>query len=125
MALEDCASRPSRRAVFVYYKVAASKIARLKEAVAVLVAASVGPRTTASLPWRIELMRRVPDDPSSDLQTWMEIHWLADAAADQGDQGDGGAPAVIRQRIEACAAAAGIVELIDGERHYEVFESCA
>jgi hypothetical protein len=34
-------------------------------------------------------------------------------------------PALLRQLIESRVRDAGILALIDGERHYEVFVSCA
>ena len=135
-----------RRAFFVYYQVARSQADRLQ--VAFAAAASTA---SAPLPWQAELMRRAePSGPSAaagappaagnDLQTWMEVYWLADgldAAAGAGRDEMGAAtrqaqapvegwdPSPLRQLIEARAGAAGILDLVHGERHYEAFESCA
>ena len=127
--------RPSRRqrAFFVYYKVEPSRAARLQQAF-------VGVVSTAA-PWRAELMRRVePADASAatgdGLQTWMEIYWLcedgsdfATAPAPSGSAAQAAAQAwnsaQLRQTIEERARAAGILDLVHGERHYEAFDSCA
>lgn len=58
--------------------------------------------------------------PQPDLQTWMEIYWLNEGC-DLHDWVNG----PLRQQIEARALAAGVQDLVHGERHYEAFESCA
>ena len=117
------------RAVFVYYKISRAQVAQLQRAFA----------QVASTPhsWRAQLMRRAEAagssmDPEGDLQTWMEIYWLDEAAivqslSSEGRPGQARAwdHEAARQAIEGRARAAGIVDLIDGDRHYEAFESCA
>ena len=120
MSVDDPAAGTGRRAIFVYYKLAATRAPRLRQAHAALAL-----RWPA---WRPELMRRADADAetgtgtgtgeSADgLQTWMEVYRL-----DDEQERD---PARWRQLIEARARDAGILDLIDGDRHYEVFESCA
>lgn len=99
-----------RRAIFVYYKLAAKRAPRLQQAFAALALPSTS--------WHLELMRRVDAGESADgLQTWMEIYRF-----DGEEQRD---PALLRQLIETRTRDTGILALIDGDRHYEVFESCA
>jgi hypothetical protein len=102
-----------RKAVFVYYRLPLERIPALRRAFVGL--ASAGP-------WRGQLMRKIPVQPAGagdddHLQTWMEVYWLAEDAPPE--------PQVLQRTIERCAQAAGIAELIEGERHYEVFEACA
>jgi hypothetical protein len=111
--------RNRRRAIFVYYTLRAEQVPQLKLAFA----------RAASLPgpWQAELLRRAPGT-SGGLQTWMEIYWLREESRLEAGAGPGAGcdwdHEAIRQ-IESRARSAGIVELIDGERHYEAFESCA
>jgi len=51
------------------------------------------------------------------LQTWMEVYRLPDGAPSENE--------LVQAAIDGWARAAGILELIDGERHYEIFETCA
>jgi hypothetical protein len=59
----------------------------------------------------------------------MEIYWLDDSAA-AGSRppalttADGSIES-LRRAIEERARVAGILDLVEGERHYETFESCA
>lgn len=116
------------RVVFVYYRIQPARVPRLQRAFA--------ESLSKAGPWRAQLMRRVDEvaagdgaDPG-DLQTWMEVYWLAEGPAVDLPAGDGQSipPAgrqAAHQRIEGLAQAAGIVDLVDGARHYEVFEACA
>ena len=105
--------------MFVYYKLAADKAARLRLAAALL--------SSMSTSWRFELMRREtldepdgnsPDQalPDDDLQTWMEVYTFDRAEQRRSDE--------LLKLIENLACDAGVVDLIDGQRHYEVFEAC-
>ena len=80
--------------------------------------------------WQPRLMRKLGsarDDGSvvreedgqreAPLQTWMEVYRLPEGAPSASD--------VVQAAIDRWARAAGILELIDGERHYEIFETCA
>ena len=114
MSADDPAAGTWRRAIFVYYKLAATRAPRLRQAHAALAL-----RWPA---WRPELMRRADagagtGESADRLQTWMEVYRLDDEKERD--------PACWRQLIEAHARDAGILDLIDGDRHYEVFESCA
>ena len=115
MPAEGPAAGIGRRAVFVYYTVAADKAQRLQQAVALL--------ASRPSPWRLELMRRADaGDPAAGIGTWMEVYTFDGAEHDPGQSLE---PAALVRLIEAQARQAGILELIDGERHCEVFESCA
>ena len=110
MPAEGRANRSGRWSVFVYYTLAADKAPDLRQA-----AARLG---SVDAPWRLELMRRADVDPqATQLQTWMEVYTLEDSAHRD--------PAELRHLIEVRAQEAGILDLIDGTRHYEVFETCA
>lgn len=110
----------SGRSVFVYYKVDSDNAASLLQAVARL--------EMMPAPWRVRLMKRV-DAAASDVsasraapaaviaQTWMEVYTL--------DIGERREPADWIHLIETRARKAGIVALVDGGRHYEVFDECA
>lgn len=107
------ASADGRRAFFVYYRLRPERVPALLQAFA-------GLRMT--IPCRARLMRKAElvEDQGGDGscgQTWMEVYWLADDAPTDVQ--------ALQQAIECCADAAGIVALIDGERHYEAFETCA
>ena len=115
MPADGRAAGSGRRAIFVYYRLAADRAAGLQEAVARL-----GPLPAT---WHLELMRRAeaaePDAglPNAATQTWMEVYRF--------DDDEARAAVVLQQLIEARARDAGLLDLIDGDRRYEVFESCA
>ena len=109
------------RAVFVYYHVQPRNVAALRLAFAGVVDGLGG--------WQPRLMRKVEDDRDGlagggespgqrqgRLQTWMEIY-RSPAAAQSNE--------AMRAVIDGCVRRAGILELIEGERHYEIFEPCA
>lgn len=116
-------------AVFVYYRVARADGAGLLKAFGQLPAVPGFAKP--------KLMRRVANPSSSE--TWMEV-WkrltapegtacvetdrIASSVADRiassvADLSEW------RRRIDAAATAAGLIALVEGERHYEFFESCA
>jgi hypothetical protein len=100
-----------RRVVFVYYQVRAARIPALLQAFERGRSLAGG--------WEARLMRRVDAALADEatLQTWMEIYSLRDEAPPSNDS--------LQESIECCARAAGIVDLVDGARHYEIFEPCA
>jgi len=102
-----------RRVVFVYYRLRPSHVPALLQAF------ERGMSTAGA--WEARLMRRVdadgPPGEGAVPQTWMEIYsLLGEAPRSNG---------ALREAIERCARAAGIVGLVDGARHYEIFEPCA
>lgn len=112
----------SARAVFVYYRVQPTHAAALQQAFAGVVARLGG--------WQPRLMRKVADDrdhpatvggsvgrQQERLQTWMEVY-RSPTEAPQSNE-------TLRSLIDGCARNAGILALIDGKRHYEIFEPCA
>jgi hypothetical protein len=111
-------SQNGARTIFVYYRVHPSKAAALQQAFAG-VAAGMGE-------WQPRLMRKVADDDreattgeraDQRLQTWMEVYRPpVEAARSNG---------AMRALIDGCARSAGLLELIEGERHFEIFEPCA
>jgi hypothetical protein len=126
-------SQNGARTVFVYYRVHPSKAAALQQAFA---AVAAGMRD-----WQPRLMRKVADDdreaaagePADQrehrnhqeqrnpqdqrLQTFMEVYRPpVEAARSNG---------AMRALIDGCARSAGLFELIEGERHFEIFEPCA
>lgn len=116
----DTGPPPSaRRVVFVYYKVDRSRVEPLKSAFA---AAGTAPFAS-----HVRLLRQA-DAPETaaagpnEAQTWMEIYWLPQNAADLAEGWD---VAAVRRQVEAWAVAAGLVGNIQGQRHYEAFETCA
>jgi hypothetical protein len=116
----DPASPPSAgRVVFVYYKVAPKRVEALGRAFA-----AAGTPPFAS---RAQLLRRAdapdagPTGPE-EAKTWLEIYWLPHNAADLAASWDVEA---VRRQVEAWALAAGLIGIIQGERHYEAFETCA
>lgn len=120
-----------RRAIFVYYKVAREHVRQLQAAFHNAV--EIPSPSFGSLR-HAELMRRAenPGSPAAGphaLQTWMEIYWLEESPqAPRDSSPEMGAWEDIeslRLIIEDRARAAGIVDLVDGPRHYEAFESCA
>jgi hypothetical protein len=129
-------SATQRRAIFVYYKVAAQNVPQLR--------AAFSRAGSSSADWRrlirhAELMRRAGEGLPSAIgmaapQTWMEIYWLDDTAFADSASAESGHPVDARaadplercrRLIEQRASVAGISALADGERHYEAFESCA
>lgn len=111
MPVDVAQPHSGRREVFVYYTtLAAAGEPRILQAYAALA------RRLAH--WQPELMRRADGAAAGKgLQTWMEVYRL-----------DGSEPADLEQLqglIEAAARDAGILAIVDGERHYEVFDSCA
>jgi hypothetical protein len=100
-----------RRVVFVYYRVRPGHVPAL------LLAFERGMSRAGG--WEARLMRRVDAALGDDaaLQTWMEIYSLCDEAPASND--------FLQESIERCARTAGMVDLIDGARHYEIFEPCA
>ncbi len=114
--------QPGARAVFVYYRVRPSNGAALEKAFAD-VAVGIGG-------WQPRLMRKVDEDGhgknaardspgqgQEHLQTWMEVYRSPAEAPQSND--------AIRSLIDGCVRSAGIFELIEGGRHYEIFEPCA
>ncbi len=96
-----------RRVVFVYYRIQPARVPAL------LLAFERGMADAGE--WKARLMRRI--DEEAGLQTWMEIYSLRDEAPSSNGS--------LQESIERCARAAGIVDLVDGARHYEIFEPCA
>ena len=107
-----------RRVVFVYYRILSARVPALLEAFAKSMADVGG--------WNARLMRKVDGlagrgvtadeagQAEDGVQTWMEVYSLADEVTLD-----------VQPMIERLAFAAGIVDLVDGERHYEIFEPCA
>jgi hypothetical protein len=113
---------PGDRVVFVYYRIHPSRAAALRQAFAGVV--------TSMAKWQPRLMRKVQSGGDgtaaatgqsgqlkASLQTWMEVYRPPDEVAQAGE--------AVQSQIDDCARAAGIFGLIEGERHYEIFEPCA
>ena len=128
MALPEAGPSPAgARVVFVYYRVEPRQAAALQQAFAAVV--------DAAGDWQPRLMRKVAEDydgqaavheptgrrpedlQPEDLQTWMEVYRPPPAAPLSND--------ALRSFVDDGVRRAGILELITGERHYEIFEPCA
>lgn len=122
MPLPDGTSTPGCRVVFVYYRVQAAHAPALQQAFA---------RVRADIDgWQPQLMRKVPGvrdresparGPADRLQqapqTWMEVYWPPPEVSQENDD--------LQSAIDGCVRRAGLLALIEGERHYEIFEPCA
>ena len=130
LPVDPAGPRRTRGAIFVYYKVAGGRVERLREA---FERAAAAPFPAFPCIRRVELMCRSVPELSAGLpdaaQTWMEIYWL-----EQWPVLDGRTPdrrdaeqelESLQQAIEGRAREAGIIDLVDGARHYEAFDSCA
>jgi hypothetical protein len=119
-----------RGAIFVYYKVGRERVELLRAA---FERAAVAPFPAFPCIRRVELMRRSgagsPADLSDAAQTWMEIYWLEQWPIAAGNTSGGWEPGQdldsLQQAIEDRAREAGIIDLVEGTRHYEAFDSCA
>lgn len=122
MPLPENSPTPGRRVVFVYYRVAAFHAPALQQAFA-RVKAGIGG-------WQPRLMRKVPgvrdreamargpsDRLAQALQTWMEVYRPPHETPQANED--------LQPVIDGCVRSAGILDLIEGERHYEFFEPCA
>ncbi|HZH07811.1 MAG TPA: DUF4936 family protein [Lautropia sp.] len=128
---DPSAARSPQRAIFVYYKVAREHVTQLQAAFQ-----QAAPIPCPALPSlrAVQLMRRTqdPGSPAAEpeaLQTWMEIYWLDDTPQVSEESP---VASVARENVESLrliiegrARAAGILDHVEGPRHYEAFESCA
>ena len=129
-AVDPAGPRRTRGAIFVYYKVGRERVAQLREAFE-RVAAIPFPAFTCI--GRVQLMCRAATESAAGLpdavQTWMEIYWLeirpVSGGQTLGRSDDGQEVDSLKQAIEVRAREAGIIDLVEGVRHYEAFDSCA